>query len=54
VTHASAIMLFILDEAGKLIVNTTEGPKALKAGHKLAALVDPVEPAEPATEESQA
>lgn len=47
-------MLFILDEAGKLIVNTTEGPKALKAGHKVVALVDPVEPAEPATEESRA
>jgi NhaP-type Na+/H+ or K+/H+ antiporter len=44
----SAIVLFVLDESGKLIVNTTEGPKTLKAGQKVIALVEPVEPVEPA------
>jgi NhaP-type Na+/H+ or K+/H+ antiporter len=43
----TAIVLFVVDEAGKLIVNTTDGPKTLKAGQKVIALVDPVEPAEP-------
>jgi len=44
----SAIVLFVIDEAGNLIVNTTDGPKTLKAGQKVVALVDPVEPTQPA------
>ena len=40
----SAMLLFVLDESGNLIVNTGEGPKALKAGQKVIALVDPAEP----------
>jgi len=47
-------VLFVIDETGNLIVNTTEGPKTLKAGQKVVALVDPVDPAEPAAEEAQA
>lgn len=43
---ATAIVLFVLDESGRLIVNTTDGPKTLKAGQKVVALVDPVEPAD--------
>jgi NhaP-type Na+/H+ or K+/H+ antiporter len=35
-----AIVLFALDEAGKLIVNTSEGPKTLKARQKVIALVN--------------
>jgi len=37
----SAIVLFVIDETGKLIVNTGEGPKALKAGQKVIALIEP-------------
>ncbi len=39
----NTIVLFAVD-GQRLIVNTTEGPKTLKAGQKVIALVDPVEP----------
>ena len=54
----TAIVLFVIDEMGRLVVNTTEGPKTLKAGQKVVALVDPVEPgekrSEPASEKTPA
>lgn len=37
----AAIILFVVDETGRVLIHTTEGPKALKAGHKVIALVEP-------------
>ncbi len=48
----NTIVLFAVDGA-RLIVNTTEGPKTLKAGQKVIALVDPVEPEGEEAEQEQ-